>query len=215
MKVRADAKERERRKRRGTTEKMRQDRELRIEKKRARATARRWLGRRCGAVGGLRAGGQASAPSAPLEAFAPSATRGRRRKAPLVCICFEGQPAKNLEDVLSRRDFHVVYEWPKALKMVNAGTVKAANVIFVVKCLNGDTVATNDTAMACVALGGVLIAAKWLDDAIRAKPPEPPPGVQYSGIGKQQGSRVLTIAFSAALEERRDKTCNLLKFMPR
>ena len=161
LKVRADAKERGRRKRRGTTEKMRQDRELRIEKKRARATARRWLGRPCGAVGDLRAGGQASAPSAPLEAFLPSATRrGRRRKAPLVCICFEGQPAKNLEDVLTRRDFHVVHKWAKALQMVSTGTVKAANVIFVVKCLHGDTVATNDTAMACVALGGVLIAAK-------------------------------------------------------
>ena len=37
--------------------------------------------------------------------------------------------------------------------------------------------------------------------------------LKYSGIGKQKGSRVLTIAFSAALKERRDKTCQLLKFI--
>ena len=37
--------------------------------------------------------------------------------------------------------------------------------------------------------------------------------LEYSGIGKQKGSRVLTIAFSAALKERRDKTCQLLKFI--
>ena len=211
MKVRADAEAREKRKRQGTTDEMRQNRERRYAAKRKRATGKRWLGRPRGAAGGLREGGQAPAGSsaAPLEVSA------RVARPPRAWICFEGHPNRNFEDVLIRRDFHLEFKWHAMTKKILAGKVKAENVIFAVTRLNGDAFAKNDMAIACCVLGGVLTSAQWLVDATRAKPPEHPEGIRYSGIQRDKKqhktSGPLAIGVSAAMKEQRNQMCLFLK----